>query len=68
MSAPKRPGRRLRPAGSMSQIEQNLYGALTAILDADQVAAALPVLRALVGQHPAGQAVQRRIADKAPAS
>ena len=63
----------LTPAGidaarAVSQIEHNLYGALTAILDDDQVAAALPVLRTLVGQLPAGEALQRRIADKAPAN
>jgi hypothetical protein len=32
-------------------------------LDDDQVAAVLPVLRALVVRLPAGQALQRRIAD-----
>jgi len=51
----------------VSEIEQNLYVALTSILDDDQVAAALPVLRTVVEQLPAGQALQRRIADKDPA-
>ena len=50
-------------ARTVSEIEQNLYVALTSILDDDQVAAALPVLRTLVEQLPAGQALQRRIAD-----
>lgn len=62
----------LTPAGmaaarTVSQIEQSLYEALTAILGDDQVAAALPVLRALVAQLPAGQALQRRITDMIPA-
>jgi DNA-binding MarR family transcriptional regulator len=54
-------------ARTVSEIEQNLYLALSSILDHDQVAAVLPVLRAVVGQLPAGQALQRRIADKDPA-
>lgn len=63
----------LTPAGidaarTVSEIEQNLYGALSAVLDDDQVAAVLPVLRIAVGQLPAGQALQRRIADKDPAN
>src|SRR6201993_1631599 len=41
-----------------SEIEQNLYVALTSILDDDQLAATLPVLRTLVEQLPAGQALQ----------
>jgi len=41
--------------------------ALTSILDDDQVAAALQALRTVVGQLPAGQALQRRIADRDPA-
>jgi len=47
--------------------EQNLDMALTSILDDDQVAAALQALRTVVGQLPAGQALQRRIADRDPA-
>jgi MarR family transcriptional regulator, organic hydroperoxide resistance regulator len=63
----------LAPAGIdaariVSQIEQDFYGVATSILDEDQVAAALRVLRALVGQLPAGQALQRRIADRVPAN
>ena len=63
----------LTPAGTdaaaaVSQIEQNLYSVLKMILDADQLAAAVPVLRTLVANLPAGQALQRRIADKTPAS
>jgi MarR family transcriptional regulator, organic hydroperoxide resistance regulator len=53
-------------ARTVSQIEQNLYGAISLILDDDQVAAVLPALRVLVGQLPAGQALQRRIADRVP--
>jgi len=61
----------LTPAGiaagrTVGEIEQNLYAALTMILDDDQVSAVLPVLRALVRQLPAGQALQRRIADRDP--
>ncbi len=52
-------------ARTVSQIEQDFYGALTSILDDDQVVSVLPVLRALVGQLPAGEALQRRIADSA---
>lgn len=59
----------LTPAGidaarTVSQIEQNLYAALAIILDDNQLSAALPVLRTLVGQLPAGQALRRRITDK----
>lgn len=57
----------LDAARNVSQIEQNLYRALTFILDDDQVADVLPVLRTLVGQLPAGQALQRRIADRVAA-
>jgi DNA-binding MarR family transcriptional regulator len=53
-------------ARTVSQIEQDLYGALTLILDDDQWADVLPVLRGLVGPLPAGQALQRRIADTDP--
>jgi DNA-binding MarR family transcriptional regulator len=61
----------LTPAGidaarTVSQIEENLYTALTVIVGDDPVAAALPVLRALVAQLPAGLALQRRIADRVP--
>jgi DNA-binding MarR family transcriptional regulator len=55
-------------ARTVSQAEQDLYGVINLILDDDQVAAVLPVLRALVGQLPAGQALQRRIADAVPAN
>jgi DNA-binding MarR family transcriptional regulator len=63
----------LTPAGidaarTVREVERNLYAAFTTILDDDQVSAVLPVLRALVGQLPAGQALQRRIADRDPAS
>src|ERR1700752_3550198 len=59
----------LTPAGvdaarTGREIQQNLYVALASILDDDQLAAALPVLRTVVGQLPAGQALQRRIADR----
>lgn len=51
-------------AQTVGQIEQNLYQALAFLVRDDQVAAAMPVLRALVAQLPAGQALERRIADK----
>lgn len=59
----------LTPAGAdaaraVSEIEQDLYAVIRVILRDDQVAAALPVLRALVERLPAGQALQRRIADR----
>lgn len=54
-------------ARTVSQIEQNLYAALGLVLGEDQVVAALPALRALVAQLPAGQALQRRITDKSSA-
>ena len=57
----------IEAARTVSEIEQNLYLALSSILDGDQLAAALPVLRTLVEQLPAGQALQRRIADRDPA-
>lgn len=61
----------LTPAGrkaakSVSRVEQNLYEVLALILTEDQVAAALPALRALVAPLPTGQALQRRIADRTP--
>jgi MarR family transcriptional regulator, organic hydroperoxide resistance regulator len=52
-------------AHTVSEIEQNLYRALTSIVNNDQVAAVLPVLRAVVGPLPTGQALERRIADAA---
>ena len=55
----------LEAARSVSEAERHFYAALASILDDEQVAAALPVLRALVSSLPAGQALQRRIADKA---
>jgi MarR family transcriptional regulator, organic hydroperoxide resistance regulator len=55
-------------ARTVSQIEQDLYRALTLVLDDGQVKEVLPVLRALVGQLPAGQALQRRIGDRLPAN
>jgi len=59
----------LTPAGrkaarTVSQIEQNLYHGLGMILTDAQVAAALPVLRALVTRLPAGQALQHRMSDR----
>jgi DNA-binding MarR family transcriptional regulator len=53
-------------ARTVSHIEQNLYQALGFILAEDQVTAALPALRSLVAQLPAGQALQRRITDRIP--
>jgi DNA-binding MarR family transcriptional regulator len=63
----------LTPAGidaarTVSQIEQNLYEVLGLIVGEDQVAAALPVLRALVADLPAGQALQCRITDRTRAT
>ena len=55
-------------ARAVSDIEHNLYSALTLILGADQVAVALPVLRTLVAHLPAGQALQRRITDRVRAN
>jgi DNA-binding MarR family transcriptional regulator len=55
-------------ARAVSQIEQDFYGVVTTALGDDQVAAVLPVLRALVGQLPAGQSLQRRIADRVRAN
>jgi MarR family transcriptional regulator, organic hydroperoxide resistance regulator len=55
-------------ARTVSHIERDLYDVLALILADDQVAAALPVLRALVAELPAGQALQRRIADRIPAN
>ena len=52
-------------AQAVGRVEQDLYAALSMMLDEKQVAAAVPVLRALVDQLPAGAALQRRIADKA---
>lgn len=59
----------LTPAGRkaarvVTGIEQDFYSALTSIMDEDQIAAALPALRALVAQLPAGQALQLRLADR----
>jgi len=55
-------------ARTVSQIEQGLYEGLALIVGADQVSAALPVLRALVEQLPAGQALRCRIADRIAAT
>lgn len=51
-------------ARTVSKIESDLYAVFALIVDDRQVAAALPVLRALVEQLPAGEALRRRIADK----
>jgi DNA-binding MarR family transcriptional regulator len=53
-----------KAARSVSAIEQDLYSALGLMLSADQLDAAIPVLRALVTELPTGQALQRRIADR----
>jgi DNA-binding MarR family transcriptional regulator len=55
-------------ARTVSQVERDLYAALATSLDDDELSAALPVLRTLVEQLPAGQALQRRIADKHPSN
>lgn len=51
-------------ARAVSAVEQSLYAALGFVLSDDQVDAALPALRTVVGQLPTGQALQRRIADR----
>jgi DNA-binding MarR family transcriptional regulator len=55
-------------ARTVSQIEQNLYSALAFILAEDKMTAALPALRSLVAELPAGQALQRRITDRIAAT
>ena len=55
-------------ARAVSKVEQDLYAGFHSILDAEQVNAALPVLRALVAPLPTGAALKRRIADKGAAS
>lgn len=52
-------------ARTVSLIERDLYSALALVLDEDQLACTIPVLRALVAELPAGQALQRRIEDRA---
>ncbi|HJQ05415.1 MAG TPA: winged helix DNA-binding protein [Nocardioides sp.] len=59
----------LTPAGAaaarkVTEVEQALYAGLRLLVDDDQVEAVLPVLRALVATLPAGEALERRIADK----
>lgn len=49
-----------KAARQVSAIEQDLYAGLALVLDESQLEAALPVLRALVGQLPTGAALQRR--------
>jgi MarR family transcriptional regulator, organic hydroperoxide resistance regulator len=51
----------LDAAREISRIEQDFYGALAEMMDENQVGAVLPVLRDLVAQLPAGQALRRRI-------
>jgi DNA-binding MarR family transcriptional regulator len=63
----------LTPAGTdaaaaVQQIEQDLYAALSLMVDDHQVSAALQVLRALVAPLQTGEALNRRIADKGTAS
>jgi DNA-binding MarR family transcriptional regulator len=58
----------IKAARAVDQIEQDLYAALTLMLDSRQVDSALPALRALVAHLPTGAALQRRIADKAMAN
>ncbi|NMO03254.1 winged helix DNA-binding protein [Gordonia sp. TBRC 11910] len=54
----------LDAARTVREIEENLYAALGFVLDADRLDAVIPVLRSLVAQLPAGQALQRRILDR----
>ena len=51
-------------ARAVTRIERDLYASLGLVLDARHLAAALPVLRALVAPLPTGAALQRRISDK----
>jgi len=53
-----------KAARTVSQIEQDLYSNLTAVLSDNELEAALPALRSLVAQLPAGQALRRRIDDR----
>jgi DNA-binding MarR family transcriptional regulator len=53
-----------KAAKSVSRVEQNLYEVLGQMLSREQVAAALPTLRAVVAPLPTGQALKRRIADR----
>lgn len=48
----------------IGQIEQDLYAGLRLVIEDDQLASTLPVLRGLVAALPAGIALQRRIEDK----
>ena len=62
----------LTPAGDVAaqavgQIEQSLYAVLGSIVDDEQLAPALDVLRGFVADLPTGMALQRRIDDKASA-
>jgi len=57
----------LTPSGSdaareVGRIEDDLYEVLTTMVDEKQLEVVLPVLRGLVAQLPAGQALQRRLA------
>jgi DNA-binding MarR family transcriptional regulator len=52
-------------AAAVSQVEQDLYAWLETAVDASGLDSILPVLRALVGPLPTGQALERRISDKA---
>ncbi len=54
-------------ARAVKAIEQDLYAGLARVLTDDQVDAAIPVLRGLVAELPTGEALRRRIADKAGA-
>lgn len=55
----------VKTARAVSKVERDLYAGLGSLLAESNVKAALPVLRALVGPLPTGQALERRIADKA---
>jgi len=50
---------------AITEVEQQMYSAFDAVLGDHSVADALPVLRALVGELPTGEALRRRIDDKA---
>jgi MarR family transcriptional regulator, organic hydroperoxide resistance regulator len=53
-----------KAARTVGRIEQDLYAALRLMLSDRQVSAAIPVLRDLVRDLPAGQALRRRIDDR----
>ncbi len=63
---------RLTPEGTaaaalVGQVEQAMYARMGGSLDERSVASTVRLLRSVVGELPAGQALARRIADREPA-